>query len=107
MQQTIGVLAAPPLPRTERIDGINSQAGALSEDFVHVHLAALVAGHHFARSRWFAVRTAAKLSTTVLVVVASALDQVALPLARDEALLDPGRANTNALHVQDLPSAIS
>lgn len=39
--------------------------------------------------------------------LASALDHVALSLARDEALLDLGRANTNALHVQDLPSAIS
>lgn len=38
---------------------------------------------------------------------ASALDHVALSLARDEALLDLGRANTNALVVQDLPSAIS
>lgn len=90
-----------------RIDGINPQAGALSKDFVPVHLAALAAGHHFAHRCWFAVRTAAKLSTTVLLVAASALDHVALPLARDQALLDRGRANMNALHVQDLPSAIS
>lgn len=39
--------------------------------------------------------------------LASALDHATLPLAREEAVLDIGRANTNALHVQDLPSAIS
>ncbi|MDO8035549.1 hypothetical protein O3297_19205 [Janthinobacterium sp. SUN128] len=90
-----------------RIDGINPQAGALSEDFMPVHLAALATGHHFAHRCWFAVRTAAKLSTTVLLVAASALDYVALPLARNEALLDRRSANMNALHVQYLPSAIS
>ena len=38
-----------------RNDGVYPQAGALSEDLVPVHLMALVAGHHFAHRRWFAV----------------------------------------------------
>ena len=38
-----------------RIDGINPQPDSLSEDFVPVHLAALVAGHHFAHRRWVTV----------------------------------------------------
>ena len=38
-----------------RIDGVNPQHDALSEDFVPVHLAALVAGHHFAHRHWVTV----------------------------------------------------
>ena len=108
-----------------RIDGVNPQSGALSENFVPVHLAALVAGHHFSHRRWFAVedgdeavedgpgggqRHEADRAFDQRVrrrTLASALDHFALPLARDEALLDLGMANTNALHVQGLPSAIS
>ena len=109
-----------------RIDGINPQPDSLSEDFVPVHLAALVAGHHFAHRRWFAVEDSGEAVDDGLGgggqrheagrgfdqrvrrrTLASALDHVALPSARDEAVLDLGRVNTNALTVQDLPLAIS
>ena len=92
-----------------RNDGVNPQAGVLSEDFVPVHFAALVAGHHFAPRLWFAVkdggdavddgpggagqRREAGRAFDQRVhrrTLASALDQIALPLAKDEAVLDMG-----------------
>lgn len=109
-----------------RNDGVNPQAGVLREDFVPVHLATLVAGHHFAPRLWFAVKDGGDAVDNGLDgggqrreagrafdqrvrrrTLASALDHVALPSAKDEVVLNLGRTNMNALHVQDLPSAIS
>jgi hypothetical protein len=45
-------------------------------------------------------------STSVPTEVAFALDQVALPVARNEAVLNLGRADVNALHVLDLAAAV-
>lgn len=109
-----------------RIDGVNPQADALSEDFVSVHLAALATGHHFAHHRWFAGENGGEAVDDGLGgggqrheagraidqrvrrrKLAGTLDHVTLPLAGDEAVLDLRRANMNALHAQDLPSTIS
>lgn len=112
-----------------RIGEIDLDAGSFGEDFVAVHLAALVISHGLAHRRRFAVehrREAVDDGLRGRVVhlgkhhktgrafdqranrgaVAGALDQVAFPVARDEAVLDLWWADMDALHVLDLVAPI-
>lgn len=74
-----------------RIDGVNPQADAPSEDFVSVHLTALATGHHFAHHRWFAGENGGEAVDDGLVVAASATKPVvrSTSVSADERLSEP------------------
>jgi len=124
-QQAVGVLVGAALPRAVRIGKVDLHAGALGQGLVAMHLAALVVGHRLAQRRQLpvedsgeAVDDRARAGIVDLGqhhetgraldqrahrrAVAFTLDQVAFPVAGDEAVLDLGWTDVDALHVLDL-----
>ena len=65
-RQTIDVSIGTALPWADHVGKVNLHTGALIQDFVAVHFAAVVAGHRFAHPVGWGLETAEKLSTTVL-----------------------------------------
>jgi hypothetical protein len=129
-QQAIGIFIETTLPRAVGGGKVNLHTGTLGQNFVGMHFAALVVGHRFAHSRRLAVehgREALDHRTGAGVLhlgqhheagssldqcadrgtIAFALNQVALPMARDETVLDLGRTDVDALHLLDLASAVN
>lgn len=128
-QQPIRVFVGAALPGTVRVSKVDLHASAFGQDFVAMHFTALVVGHGFAHRRRLTVehgREAVDDRAGAGIVhlgqhhktggaldqrshrgaVAFALDQVTLPVARDQAILDLGRADVNALHILDLAPAV-
>ena len=128
--QAVDVLVAAALPRAMRVTEEDRHAGSLGDLGVSRHLSPLVVGHTLAHCQRHAIKRGTEafhrrgcrrvvhlhqhqVATGSLYQSADgrgislALDQIALPMPRHQAVLDLRRTHMNANHLRDLPAPIN
>ena len=124
-QQAVGVLVAAALPGAVRVGEVDRHTGAQGQRVVVTHLLALIVGQRLAQGGRDALQGLAEAGQRVgsagaahlgqhheaaaaldqradRRTIAGALDQIALPVARDQPVFDLGRAHVDALPVRNL-----